>query len=69
MQATHFNFNVLGSGTSLPTTMSHIQSLLDCLVQSPSLAPMFVIYNTFCWHTLVDDFLFTHNPSQLVGFT
>jgi hypothetical protein len=49
--------------------MPHFQSLLDCLVQPPYLAPMFVIYNTTCWYTLVDNFLLTHNSSQLVGFT
>ena len=68
MQAKHSNFDVLGGWVSLSTIMPHVQSLLDCLVQPPSLAPMFVIYNTTCWYTLVDDFLLTHNPSQPVGF-
>jgi hypothetical protein len=69
MQANHSNFDVLGSWASLPTIMPHVQSLLDCLVQPPSLAPMFVIYNTTCWYTLDNDFLLMHDPSQLVGFT
>ncbi len=69
MQAKHFNFDVLGDWPSLPTIMSRVPSLLDCLVQPPSLAPMFVIYNTTCWYTLVNNFLLTHDPSQLVGFT
>jgi hypothetical protein len=69
MQAKHSNFNVLGGWASLPTIMLHIPSLLNCLVQPPSLAPMFVIYNTTCWCTLVNNFLYTHDPSQLVRFT
>jgi hypothetical protein len=68
MQAKHSNFDVLGGWASLPTIMPHVPSHLDCLVQPPSLAPKFVIYNMTCWYTLVNDFILTHNPSQLVGF-
>ncbi len=69
MQAKHSNFDDLGGWASLPTIMPHVQSLLDCLVQPPYLAQMFVIYKTTCWYTLVNDFLLMHDPSQLVGFT
>jgi hypothetical protein len=69
MQAKHSNLDVLGGWASLTTIMLHVQSLLDGLVQLLSLVPMFVIYNTTCWYTLVNDFLLTHDPSQLVGFT
>jgi hypothetical protein len=69
MQAKHSNLDVLGGWASLPTIMPHVPSLLECLVQPPSLAPIFVIYNMTCWYTLVNNFLLTHDPSQLVGFT
>jgi hypothetical protein len=69
MQAKHSNFDVLGGWASLSTIMPHVQSLLDCLVQPPSLVPLFVIYNMTCWYTLIDNFLLMHDTFKLVGFT
>ncbi len=56
MQARHSNFGVLGGWASLPMIMPHVQSLLDCLVQPPSLAPMFVFYNMICCTHLLTTF-------------